>query len=122
MPAFLYERNATGLRLAAARHDPAIHDNGLFEFATETIADHVTIGRDPFVDAHSNHGPRRQGQSLREHCLVRLPLGLRVRLLLRGRVRLSLGLGIRGCDGGLGFAGLILLSEDGGGTNAESQS
>jgi hypothetical protein len=44
VPAFLYERDASGLRLAASRHNPAIHSHGLFEFATETIADHVPIG------------------------------------------------------------------------------
>ena len=112
MPAFLYQGNSARLRLAAARHHPSIHNDRLIEDGAETIADHVTVGREPFVDSHANNGSGRQGQRLREHRLVRLPLGLRVRLSLglrvrllqcRSGVRLPLGLRIRGWGGRLDF-------------------
>ena len=121
MPAFLYLRDSARLRLAAARHHPSIHDDWLIEYGAEIIADHVAVGRDPIIRAHSNYGPGRQCQRLREHRLVWLPLRLADRavpgaarlLRLSGSVRLPLSLRIGGVRGGLDFVRLILLSASG---------
>src|ERR1700688_318339 len=109
MLTFFHQRDSTCLRLAAARHYPSTHNDRLIEDGAETIAGHVVIAGDPVVDTYSDDCPCGQRQRLREHSLVWLPLGLRVRLLLCRRVRLSLSLRILGCHRTLDFAGLIRL-------------
>jgi hypothetical protein len=57
--AFLYQRNAPRLRLAAARDDPAVYNHGLVEFRAEKIANHAAVGGNPIINAHANYRPGR---------------------------------------------------------------
>ncbi len=80
--AFLDLGDASGLRLAAARHYPSVDHDGLVKLAAEIVADHVAIAGNPIVDAHTDHRARGDGER-GGHRLVRLRLGLLFRLAVR---------------------------------------
>ena len=62
---FLGMRDATENGLSTEGHDPAVNHDGLRQVALKSVTDDITIGGEPLVGAHLNHGASGKNEGRR---------------------------------------------------------